>query len=45
MVMAYNMNLDATPFSDDLRLPLPLRPQVPFVADVETIQRIRKRHY
>jgi hypothetical protein len=45
MVLACNMNLDATPFSDDLRLPLPLRPQIPFAADVETIQRIRKSYY
>ncbi len=44
MVMAYNMNLKATPFSDELRLPLPERPQVPFVADVETIRRIRCEH-
>jgi uncharacterized protein YprB with RNaseH-like and TPR domain len=45
MVMAYNMNLDATPFSDELRLPLPQRPRVPFAADVGTIQRIKKSHY
>jgi uncharacterized protein YprB with RNaseH-like and TPR domain len=44
MVMAYNLNLDATPFSDELRLPLPQRPHVPFVADVETIQRLRNEY-
>ncbi len=45
MVMAYNLNLQDTPFPADLRLPLPQRPQVPFAADAETIQRIRKSHY
>ncbi len=44
MVLAYNMNLKTTPFSDKLRLPLPERPRVPFVADVETIQRIRREY-
>jgi uncharacterized protein YprB with RNaseH-like and TPR domain len=44
MVMAYNMNLDATPFSNELRLPLPQRPQVPFVADVEIIHKIKSEY-
>ena len=44
MVIAYNMNLDATPFSGELRLPLPQRPRIPFTADVDIIQRIKNRY-
>lgn len=45
MVTAYNMNLLDTPFPSDFSLPLPERPEVPFVADVKTISRIRRSHY
>jgi uncharacterized protein YprB with RNaseH-like and TPR domain len=45
MVIAYNLKLRDTPFFATHRLPLPARPVVPFRADIETIQRIRRRYY
>jgi len=46
MVIAYNLKLAETPFSEELRLPLPEPPANPFVADEDTISRImRIRHY
>lgn len=45
MVTAYNLKLRETPFSASHQLPLPRRPAVPFKADRETINRIRRRHY
>jgi uncharacterized protein YprB with RNaseH-like and TPR domain len=44
MVMAYNLNLKDTPFYEDLRMPLPERPEIPFRADMPTIRRIRERY-
>ncbi len=44
MVMAYNLNLKDTPFFEDLRMPLPVRPEIPFRADMRTIRRIRERY-
>jgi uncharacterized protein YprB with RNaseH-like and TPR domain len=44
MVTAYNLKLRETPFLASRQLPLPRRPAIPFKADRETIDRIR-RHY
>jgi hypothetical protein len=45
MVLAYNLKLRETPFSGSHQLPLPVRPQVPFTADRETIRRIRRQYH
>jgi uncharacterized protein YprB with RNaseH-like and TPR domain len=45
MVIAYNLKLRDTPFFATHQLPLPERPMVPFKADRETIQRIRRRYF
>ena len=42
MVMAYNMKLKETPFTDSHTLPLPDEPEIPFETDLETIHRIRR---
>jgi uncharacterized protein len=41
LVLAYNLKLKETPFHDDLRLPMPQAPKLPFAADPATINRIR----
>lgn len=41
MIEAYNRNLLATPFSDEL-LPLPLAPSLPYHADLDCIETIKK---
>ena len=41
MVMAYNMKLKNTPFAQTHELPLPEPPEIPFHADLKTIDRIR----
>lgn len=44
MVMAYNLKLKATPFHQDLTLPLPSSQlATPYRADPETIERVRQR--
>jgi hypothetical protein len=43
MVIAYNMNLENTPFYDTHRIPLPEIPEVPYRADRETVERIKSR--
>ncbi|MCE5242395.1 MAG: ribonuclease H-like domain-containing protein [Syntrophobacteraceae bacterium] len=43
MVMAYNLNLKATPFAGTLDLPLPSPPDIPFSADSSLIERIRRQ--
>ena len=43
-VMAYNLKLRDTPFSADHCLQLPNPPPVPFAADAETIQRLRREY-
>lgn len=44
MVMAYNQKIKTTPFHQDLTLPLPgSPPPIPYKADLETIERMRKR--
>lgn len=42
MVMAYNLKLQETPFGDTHRLPLPRRPAIPFKADRDTVNRLRR---
>jgi uncharacterized protein YprB with RNaseH-like and TPR domain len=42
MVLAYNMKLRGTLFDETRRLPLPSTPEVPFKADMETVERIRR---
>jgi uncharacterized protein YprB with RNaseH-like and TPR domain len=41
MVMAYNMKLEAIPFGNRMKLPLPAPPAIPHVPDQPTIRRIR----
>ena len=45
MFMAYNMKIDATPFSDSHQLPVPQAPKIPFKPDLETIDRIRRKAF
>ena len=42
-VAAYNMKIQETPFADSDLLPLPLRPEVHFIPDRETIYRIKRK--
>jgi len=43
MVLAYNMKLKGTPFFQTHQLPEPTRPDIPFQADRQTIDRIKRR--
>jgi len=43
MVLAYNMKLKGTPFFQTHQLPEPTRPDIPFEADPQTIDRIKRR--
>jgi len=43
MVLAYNLKLKETPFIESHLLELPLPPQFPFQADLETIERIKRQ--
>jgi hypothetical protein len=43
MVMAYNLKLKTTPFFEANQLPLPDPPELPFSADLKTLERIRMR--
>lgn len=45
MVMAYNMQIETTPFSDTLWQPLPKIPKIPFKADPVTIDRIKRQFF
>lgn len=45
MVEAYNRNVLATPFADELALPCPAPPPNPFVADYDCIERIKRSVY
>ena len=45
MVLAYNLKLKDTPFAERLRLPKPRSPENPFKADMETIRRLKHRHF
>ena len=42
--MAYNLKIAHTPFADSHRLPLPKAPQIPFKADREVIDRLKRRY-
>jgi hypothetical protein len=44
LVMAYNLKIAHTPFADSHRLPLPKAPQIPFKADREVIDRLKRRY-
>ena len=41
MVMAYNLKLKDTPFREIHDLPLPNAPEIPFKADLETVDRVK----
>jgi len=43
MVMAYNMNLKATPFSATHAIELPSAPKIPYHADLGTIEKIKRK--
>ncbi len=45
LVIAYNLNLKATPFRDSHRLASPSPPLIPFTPDRETINRIRATNF
>ncbi|MDD2390698.1 MAG: ribonuclease H-like domain-containing protein [Desulfobacterales bacterium] len=42
MVMAFNMKLGNTPFSESDRIPLPEAPEIPFRADAKTVGKIKQ---
>jgi len=44
MVLAFNMKLKGTPFSLTHQLPEPTRPDIPFEADRQTIDRIKRQY-
>ncbi|MCK4375627.1 MAG: ribonuclease H-like domain-containing protein [Candidatus Brocadiae bacterium] len=44
MVLAYNMKLRDTAFAGTHQLPVPAAPDVPFEADMATVNRIRREH-
>jgi uncharacterized protein YprB with RNaseH-like and TPR domain len=43
LIIAYNKKLAETPFQQRLALAMPVEPQVPFSADIETIRRIQNQ--
>lgn len=43
LIIAYNKKLAETPFRQTLALPTPVEPEVPFVADLDTIRRIQNQ--
>jgi uncharacterized protein YprB with RNaseH-like and TPR domain len=43
LVLAYNLNLLPTPFSETHRLQEPVAPHIPFAADRETIERLNRQ--
>jgi hypothetical protein len=45
MVVAYNAKLEDTPFAQTHRLPEPSTPPIPFSADRETIERIKRDRF
>lgn len=44
MVKAYNMKLHETPFQKKFKLRMPKRPEIPYKADHNTIERIRRAY-
>ena len=45
MVMAYNLKLKETPFFETHQISLPKVPKIPFKADIETIERIKRKFF
>ena len=45
LVKAYNLKLQDTPFSATEQLPMPKVPGIPYSADHDTIERIRREYY
>ena len=41
MVLSYNLKLKETPFNESHQLELPLYPEIPFKADLETIEKVK----
>ena len=41
MVMAYNLKLRDTPFQGAHDVPLPITPEIPFKADLATVDRVK----
>jgi len=41
MVMAYNLKLKGTPFQGVHDLPLPIAPEIPFQADLTTVDKVK----
>lgn len=44
MVEAYNLNVASTPFGSELMIPQPDPPFLPFHADINCVERVRKRY-
>jgi uncharacterized protein YprB with RNaseH-like and TPR domain len=44
LVMAYNLKIAHTPFADSHRLPLPNPPRIPFKADRQVIERLKRQY-
>jgi hypothetical protein len=42
MVLSYNLKLKETPFNESHQLAVPSSPEIPFKADLETIDRIKR---
>ena len=42
MVLSYNLKLKETPFNESHQLTLPSSPKIPFQADLQTIDRIKR---
>jgi hypothetical protein len=41
MVLSYNLKLRETPFNESHQLDLPSSPEIPFNADLETIEKVK----
>jgi hypothetical protein len=44
IVLSYNLKLKETPFNESHQLDHPSSPEIPFQADLETIERIKKEN-
>jgi len=45
MHKAYNLKLLETPFENELAMPIPDRPNIPFIPDLSTIKKIKSQFY
>ena len=43
MVLSYNLKLKQTPFNESHQLDLPSSPEIPFKADLETIEKVKRQ--